>query len=193
MRRTAGVTLVEVLMASVVVGAGLATILQSVSTSVRADVFAENRVKAAHLVELQLGRIESNVLPLTAGAGDFSLDGEPDFAYTIAVADFPNQPNLEQVTVDITWTEHGDPHDLAAVRLMFNDPDAATNVTGGGTASGSLMGSGSGASGSLMGSGGTGGGSGSLMGSGGGGASGSAFGGTGGGASGSSFGGGGTP
>jgi Tfp pilus assembly protein PilV len=197
-----GITLVEVLVASVVVGAGLATVLSAISASVRADVFAENRVKAAHLIELQLGRIEGSVLPVAPGSGDFLADGEDNFTYTIAVDD-ADLPNLQQITVTVQWNEQGTPRTLSAIRLLFNDPDAQNLSSGGGNQAGSLMGSnGSGPNGSAFGSGSTGnsgsafggnsgGNSGSAFGSGSSGSPGSAFGS--GGTQGSSFGGGGTP
>ena len=189
MRRDRGITLVEVLVASVVVGAGLATVLSAISTSVRADVFAENRVKAAHLIELQLGRIEGNVLPVSPGSGDFLADGESNFTYTIAVDD-ADQPNLQQITVAVQWTEQGNPRELSVIRLIFNDPDVQNLSAGGSNQAGSLMGTnGSGPNGSAFGTGSSGS-SGSAFGSSGG-NSGSAFGS--GGTQGSSFGGGATP
>jgi Tfp pilus assembly protein PilV len=185
-RRDRGITLVEVLLASVVVGAGVAVILESISTAIRADIYADNKVKAARLLDMQLGRIEGGVLPLDAANGDFSEDGEPDFSYTVAV-DQAEQANLEQITIDVTWLEHGDQHQLEAVRLYYNDPNAANaNGLGSSGASGSLMGSGtSGPKGSLMGAGSSGS-SGSLMGSGSGGSGGSLLGGSSSGSSGGS-------
>ncbi len=170
-----GITLVEVLLASVVCGAGISVILSAMSTSIRADVYAENRVKAARLLELTLGRVEGGILPPQAGTGDFSADGEPDFTYSIAVDD-GDQPNLQQITIDVQWMESGTPHDVDVVRLIFTDPDAAAAALAASGQAGSLMGSnGSGPSGSLMGSG-SNGASGSLMGSGSSGASGSQLG-----------------
>lgn len=186
-RRDRGITLVEVLLAAVVVGAGLAVILSAMSTSIRAEMNADNKVKAARLLEVTLGRLEGGVLGAQSASGDFTEDGEPDFRWSTDAAD-TDTANLQQVTVTITWVEHGDEHTIDAVRLVYTDPDADASLGGNALSSGSqlgkgsLMGSGSsGSSGSQMGKG-------SLMGSGSSGASGSAFG-SGSGSSGSSRGG----
>ncbi|HZV02274.1 MAG TPA: type II secretion system protein [Planctomycetota bacterium] len=195
MRRNRGVTLVEILLTAVVVGAGLSVVLSAITTSIRAEVYADNKVKAARLIDLQIGRIQGGVLPLQSQSGDFSEDGEPDFSFTVLQED-TQQQYLEQMTVTVQWNEHGEPRDLDAVFYYYADPNAQNNTLGGATTQGSLMGSnGGGAKGSLLGSG-SGGNSGSLMGSGGGGNSGSLIGNGsgsrgGGGASGSAFGGGG--
>ncbi len=157
MRRTAGrsgVTLVEVLLASVVCGAGLAVILSAMSTSIRLEVNADLKVKAARFVELQLGRIESGALPLESAAGDFTEEGAPEFTWTVEVTE-ADQSNLSQVTVSVLWTEQGEPRDLDAVRLIFTDPDSATSLGGSTATAQTQVGSGSqlqGASGAARGS-----------------------------------------
>src|SRR5271169_3946959 len=84
-RRARGFTLVEVLMAAVVVGGGLALVASALSSSIRAEGHADNLVRVSRLLDLQLGRIEGYVIPAQNGTGDFTLDGEPDVTWTMTV------------------------------------------------------------------------------------------------------------
>jgi type II secretory pathway pseudopilin PulG len=178
--RSRGLTLVEVLLAAVVTGAGLAVVCEAITMSIRADIRADNMIRVARLLDLQVNRLEGGVLPIQAATGDFSDDGEADVTWNLAV-DTTDTANLQQVTITATWIEHGEPHDLDVVRLMYTDPDAVSataSLGGSGGTSSQLGGSNSGTSSgssSSTGSSGLGGGGASTNGSGGlgGGASGS--------------------
>jgi hypothetical protein len=140
-RRSRGVTLVEVLLAAVVCGAGLAVIAGAIATSIRTEVRADGMVRAARLLDLQLGRIEGGILPLQAASGTFEEEGEADVQWDIAVEP-ATVANLQQVTLTAEWLEGGDSRDLQLVRLIFVDPDATTSALGGqSSASGSSSGS----------------------------------------------------
>lgn len=137
-RRQKGVTLLEVLLAAVIVGTGIAAALSAISTSIRADRHADALDRAARLIDLELGRIEGGFLPVASAAGDFTQDGEPEVSYTVGVAD-TLVANLEQVTITVNWTEGNTPMSQSVVRLLYQDPQATTNTAGagaGGSASG---------------------------------------------------------
>jgi len=130
--RRRGITLVEVLLAAVVCGAGLSVILSGIAATAKADIHAEALVRATRLLELELGRLEGGVVPLAAATGDFSLDGAPDVSWTIDVQP-TDTTNLNAVTLTATWKENQNDDDrtFSIVRLIFQDPDAPTNTTAG--------------------------------------------------------------
>src|SRR5262249_44280588 len=128
-RRQRGLTLVEVLVAAVVVGAGLALVASALSSAIRAESHSENLVRISRLLDLQLGRIEGGVLPVQAATGDFSTDGEPDVTWTISV-DPTQTANMVQVTIEADWDESGTRQDMEIYRLIYQDPDAAGTGAG---------------------------------------------------------------
>lgn len=132
-RGSRGLTLVEVLMATVVVGAGLALVASGLATSIRAEAHADNLVRVSRLIDLQIGRLEGGVLAVQNATGDFSLDGHPDVTWTITVGNTLTA-NLQQVTVEADWDEAGTAQSMQIARLFYQDPDAAavTAANGGG-------------------------------------------------------------
>jgi Tfp pilus assembly protein PilV len=147
--RTSGVTLVEVLLAAVVVGTGLVAALSAISTSLRASRHADSLETAARLLDLQLGRIESGYLGQENATGDFTQDGEPSFNYDIEVTD-TLIANMSQITITVSWMEGTTQHDENVVRYLYQDPRVQTNTQG---ASGSSSSSSSGSSSASSGTG----------------------------------------
>ncbi len=119
-----GLTLVEVLVTAVVVGAGLALVAGALSASIRAEAHADNLVRISRLLDLQLGRLEGGVLAQQNATGDFTTDGAPDVTWSITV-ETTQTPNLNQVTIEADWDETGVKQDMEVVRLFYVDPDAA--------------------------------------------------------------------
>ena len=125
MSRSRGVTLIEVLVAVVVCGAGLAIASGGISTILRADVHAEDLTRAADHLELLLARVESKVVPLEAARGDFNADGAPELRWELVVAPGERE-GLTDVRATVTWTRWGQERELAVSRLIFVDPAAGT-------------------------------------------------------------------
>lgn len=119
---TRGMTLVEVLVAVVVCGAGLAIAAAGVSAAVRAEGHAADLSRAAHHLELLLGRLEAGVLPLSDAEGTFADDGEPDLAWSVVCRPGEREA-LTDVQAAVRWTRLGTERELAVQRLLFIDPE----------------------------------------------------------------------
>jgi prepilin-type N-terminal cleavage/methylation domain-containing protein len=132
--RRRGFTLLECLIATVVVGAGIAVALAGISASLRAEVHSQNASRAARLLDEMLGRIEGGEIQVEAASGDFTAQGAPDVTWTIVV-NATDQPNLNEMVLTAQWTEHGDPVDASVTRWFFQPPpvdSSGTPTTGSG-------------------------------------------------------------
>ena len=121
MKRRAGLTLIEVLVAVVVCGAGIAVVASAVAGTVRAEAYAANLVRAADHVELILARVESGILPIEPDSGDFAEDGEGDLSWELEV-ETTQVEGLKLLRVTVAWQSHGVDRDLTVERQLFMDP-----------------------------------------------------------------------
>lgn len=121
--RRLGVSLVEVLVAVVVCGAGISVIATGVSASVRGEAYAGDMTRAVDHVELLLARLESGEIPLEElpAKGDFSEDGAEDLSWSVEL-DTTDVENLGMATIKVTWTTHGIERDITLERWLFTDP-----------------------------------------------------------------------
>ena len=119
--RRSGLTLVEVLVAVVVCGAGIAVVATSVSACIRAEAYAGNLVRAADHAQLVLARVESGILPIEGAAGDFTDDGVTDLFWELEV-DNTEVEGLQVLTVTIVWLSQGVERDFTVERQIFVDP-----------------------------------------------------------------------
>lgn len=136
MRRRQGFTLLECLVAVVVVGAGIAVALAGVSASLRAEVHAQNASRAARLLDEMMGRIEGGEVQAQEATGDFTQQGAPDVTWTIAVNQ-TDQPNLIELVLTASWTERGDPVQESVTRWIYQAPPPDTSGTSGSSSSSS--------------------------------------------------------
>lgn len=120
-----GVTLVEVLVAVTICGAGLALIASAASGAVRAEAYAASVSRAVDHADLVLGRLESGELLLEDASGDFSEDGAPELTWSIKI-DTTDTANLSVAEVTVTWTLHNVQRDLVLERMVFVDPEEGT-------------------------------------------------------------------
>jgi hypothetical protein len=120
-KRRAGLTLIEVLVAVVVCGAGIAVVASAVAGTVRAEAYAANLVRAADHVELILARVESGILPIEPDSGDFAEDGEGDLSWELEV-ETTQVEGLKLLRVTVAWQSHGVDRDLTVERQLFMDP-----------------------------------------------------------------------
>jgi prepilin-type N-terminal cleavage/methylation domain-containing protein len=121
---TRGLTLIEVLVAVVLCGAGLSVVAGGVAAAVRAEAYAADLTRAADHVDLVLARLESQELSLETASGDFSEDGEDDLTWEVEV-DTPQDvqtEGLNEVTVTVRWSRYEQERDLSVVRWVFLDP-----------------------------------------------------------------------
>lgn len=121
MRRRRGLTLVEVLVAVVLCGAGLAVVAAGISSAIRGEAYAGNLSRAADHIELIMGRLESGVLLLENAEGDFSEDGAPDLTWDVRM-DNTEVEGLQVATVTVYWESQGVQRDFSVPREFFVDP-----------------------------------------------------------------------
>ena len=124
-RRTRAQTLVEVLVAVVVCGAGLAVAASGISQSLRAAGHADDLDRGARLLDTLLARLEAGVLKLEDQEGDFDAEGYPDVAWTIIVRPGTLE-GISDATVTVLWTRTGQLRELVVTRSIFVDPKAGT-------------------------------------------------------------------
>lgn len=126
LRRVRGLTLIEVLVAVVLCGAGLAVVAGGVAASVRAEAYAADLTRAADFADVILARIESQELALEAASGDFTDDGDADVAWQVEL-DSPQDvqtEGLQILAVRIVWERYGVERDFLVERWIFSDPQA---------------------------------------------------------------------
>lgn len=117
-------TLIEVLVAVVVCGAGLSVVAGGVAAAVRAEAYAGQLTRATDHADLVLQRILSGEQALEAGSGDFSDQGSEDLRWEVAI-DTPTETQtegLQAITVAVGWTAPGGERSLSVTRWIFVDP-----------------------------------------------------------------------
>lgn len=115
--RVEGFTLIEVLVALVVVTAGLTIIAQGFLTGGRASVASQNRSIAAMLAESKMAEAEAGILSTqTSSSGSFEPD-RPDFSWTLE-PESTTTTGLSKLTLTITWKEREEEITFALTRLM---------------------------------------------------------------------------
>ncbi len=121
-RRRRGMTLIEVLVAVVVCGAGLAIAAAGVSAAVRAEGHAQDLSRAAAHLELLLGRLEAGVLPLSDAQGTFEEDGAPELSWQVVCRPGEREA-LTDVQATVRWTRLDAEREQSVQRLLFIDPE----------------------------------------------------------------------
>jgi len=124
-RRARGMTLLEVLVAVVVCGAGIAVVAGGVSAAVRGEAYAGDRVRAADQLDLLLARLESGELALEAAEGELPDAGPPALRWEVEVAS-GDLEGLTVATATVLWERHGVERRLAVARSFFVDPLTGT-------------------------------------------------------------------
>jgi len=114
-------TLVEVLAAVVVCGAGIAVVAAALSSTVRGESYAGEVTRAADHADLVIARLGSLILPLEDARGDFEEDGSPDLRWAVEMGTTEVEA-LQSVTVTISWTSRGVERELTIERWIFVDP-----------------------------------------------------------------------
>ncbi len=139
-RSRRGFTLVEMIVATLLLAIGVAGSLAAFSAATRATTAADRNQTAMLLARQKLTEIELRPDTLTGGDqdGDFGSD-YPDYHWqqSVETTDFQN---LFQVTVTITWgMRTGVPHQVSLATYLRNDQaqvmqattPGANNTTGG--------------------------------------------------------------
>lgn len=124
MRARRSLTLIEVLVAVVLCGAGLAVVAGGVAAAVRAEAHAGQITRAADHVDLVFQRLLSGELPLETSVGDFTDDGSSELRWAVEV-DIPSETQtegLQSLRVTVFWDAVGGERQMSFVRWIFVDP-----------------------------------------------------------------------
>ena len=118
-----GFTLVEVLVALVIMGAALAMLSQGFAAGGLASYGAQNQTLAAIEAASKIAELEAGLLPLDIGQSG-TLEAQPDGSWTWEIATEPltAPAGLYHVTVTIRWVESGGERAYSLVRLMRERP-----------------------------------------------------------------------
>ena len=122
-RKSAGFTLIEVLVALVVTVVGLSVVAQGLTTASRASTVSQNATRAAILAQRIITGLETGEISLDTG-GSKTFDDEPEFAYeTLSVPD-PDESGLDVVTVTIKWKERNQENRSYVLMRLMRDKTA---------------------------------------------------------------------
>src|SRR5688572_2908605 len=117
MKRASGFTLIEVLVALVVVTASLTIIAQGFLTGGRASVRSQNDTRATWLAESKMAEIEAGILTTqTSASGDFEPE-HPDYSWSLQTESTATT-GLSKITLTIAWKERQQEHTFVLTRLM---------------------------------------------------------------------------
>lgn len=124
-----GFTLIEVLVALVVMVSAIAILAQGFTTGGTASVTSQNRTKAVWLAEQKMADLEAGILALNVGQSGTFEDASntlasPGTDWKWAVTSASSTIGLYQITVTITWKERGQDRTYSLVRLMRERPAA---------------------------------------------------------------------
>ncbi|MFB3895033.1 MAG: prepilin-type N-terminal cleavage/methylation domain-containing protein [bacterium] len=120
-----GFTLLEVIVAMVIVVIGLILISQTFSTGLRAVRVSDKATVARFLAEQKLTELElEDFSTLQSTSGDFGTD-YPEFTWQEEVAT-TNLDNLLQVNLTISWTEDNATRTLLISKLIANHGTATS-------------------------------------------------------------------
>jgi len=114
-------SLVEVLVALTLCGAGLAVVASAAAAGIRGEGYAGGLTRATDHAELILTRLESGELELDAAEGDFEEEGVPELSWKVEV-DTTELENLSLVSVTIVYPLHGQERELSVKRWVYTDP-----------------------------------------------------------------------
>lgn len=115
--RRGGITLVEVLVAMVVLGVGLVSVLRALSTCMRAAGIIGGEAIAEAAAARMLSELRENPQLLLSGdSGD--LGGErPGFTWRRELRE-TGEPGVLAVRITMAWTSQGAPRDYSVVTLV---------------------------------------------------------------------------
>lgn len=120
MRRSAGFTLIEVLVALVVTVAAISILAQGFTTGARASAVSQNETRAALLAQQVLTDFETGELSLNQSQAP---PLEDDVEFTCETSSEPYEiTGVTLLTIRIKWEERGQERVYELVRLMRERP-----------------------------------------------------------------------
>ena len=129
LRRAAGFSLLEVLLAMVVVGIAIAGIAQGFAVGIVSAGLARNTTTAAALARARLSEFEAGLRPSDVNAdGDFADLGEEEYRWKL-VSTAGDRPGLYQLVLTVSWPDRGGERDLTVVRWKYDAQAGAGSNT----------------------------------------------------------------
>ncbi|MBI2933083.1 MAG: type II secretion system protein [Planctomycetes bacterium] len=116
-----GFTLIEVLVAFVVMAAAIAVLAQGFATGAAASVTAQNRTRAAWQAETKMTELEAGLLPMNLSQGGVLDESDPTWRWAVR-SEPTSTAGLTQLTVTVAWKERGEERSIHLVRLMRERP-----------------------------------------------------------------------
>lgn len=117
MNRRRGFTLIEVLVALVVMGAAVAVLAQGFVLGTRASERAQRKTVGAELASAKMAELEAGILAVhLSQAGEFA--DAPGWSWEIVSTAATDAPGLYHVSVTARWSERGYEEPYTLVRLM---------------------------------------------------------------------------
>jgi len=115
--RRGGVTLVEVLVAMVVLGVGLVSVLRALSTCMRVAGIIGGEAIAEEAAVRMLSELRENPQLLLSGdSGDLG-ERRPGFTWRRELRE-TGEPGVLAVRITLAWTSQGVPRDYSVVTLV---------------------------------------------------------------------------
>jgi type II secretion system protein I len=146
--RDSGFTLIEMMVAVVLLAVGITAMMRAVNSSTMASAQARDQVLAATLAqqvmnELIQNGVENGGVTEGSDSGDFGTE-YPGYHYETTVEQSPDVTGLDQITVTVLWPSGGPQerhYDLATLYLppsteTTTDSNGGTNAGIGGVSSG---------------------------------------------------------
>jgi len=112
-----GFTLVEVLLAMVLVGAALTVLAQGFTEGSRASVSAQGLTRAALAARSLLAEVEAGIRPHNRDE-EGELEETPEMTYRIE-SEASEPAGMVQIRVSVLWTERGKGRGYALTRLLY--------------------------------------------------------------------------
>jgi prepilin-type N-terminal cleavage/methylation domain-containing protein len=123
MRRAAGFTLIEVLVALVVTVAAITLLSQGFTSGARVSTASQNATRAALLAQRVLADFESGELSVNQSQ---SLTFEDEEDFTAETVSESYTTGVTHLTIRIRWQERGEDRTYELVRLMREKKEATT-------------------------------------------------------------------
>jgi len=130
-----GMTLLEVLVAMIVLGVAVVGIAQGFTVGLRAAAIARATSTAMELARAKLAEVDAGLIPVTQDDdGDFADYGEPDFRYTLD-SRTTDYTGLYEVVLTVEWPDRGETRSHTVIQWMLDRQAGAVSALQGGTAS----------------------------------------------------------
>lgn len=130
--RSAGFSLLEVLLAMVVLAVAIVGIAQGFAVGLRATGIARGTTTALALARARLDEIDAGLRPTSVSdKGDFQDLGAPDATWTLTSTPSKEHPGLYELVLKVEWPDRGGTRDLTIVRWMLDRQAGATGASGG--------------------------------------------------------------